>query len=925
LNKKEFHFSDELMQNIISLTEGMIDEMSFEKSISLLEKEASKYFFNESAEGNLLRILNSLFDRVSFFKEIKNYPHHAEILIGIVSNSNYLTDIVVQNPEYLYQLFNDEYLNQQIYYDDLQFELKQGISKFKSFDARIKFIRKFKKRYVLKIGMQDILGIKTLKEITEELSFLARAIISVLFDLCYSEVLLSNKVKKIDSKFSICSLGKLGGNELNYSSDVDLIIFYDKNITIKNCRKDFHELLSETIQLFTKISTQITYQGFIYRIDFRLRPDGKYSPLCKSVLDYIKYYETRGEDWEKQMLIKLNFISGDYNLYNQFKRFVDSYVYQMNLSSSVNEKIIQMKRTIEKHHHADDVKTFEGGIRDIEFSVQALQLLNGNKIIELRNGNTLDTLEILLQKKLISQKEYSTLNEAYIFYRRIEHFLQLMNDTQTHKIPEDINLLKKLSIYSGFQSVEKFKKEIDKKRKEVRKVFNSILSASKEEDVFNKINFNDKIKAEANFNYLKTGKGIVDRKEFDSRTIELYNKNEKYLLEYLQKSKEPDRVLEKFSKVIRFSKYPSIWYNEFQNQKYFEQFLNLCSYSQRSINLLAESNDLSDLFLSRRVFIKNIEDEFENLSTKEIVFILSVQFALKLKGWKEVSKIFCDYFSLHIDRISSPLNKKYKFFIAGLGSFGANLMSFSSDIDLIVVSDKVKTDLKIQEAFQDLLQKLKKEFAPFEVDFRLRPEGKKSPLVWDIENYQKYLESRAKVWEFQSLTKIKFVSGDKKLFDRFKKILISSVKKFDSKLIKEEIKKMHIAFVSKGSAFQNHIHPKTCKGGLATIDFIFQSEILMNEKYFYESINKNYISIIEFISKTENDFETLSENYSFFKKMELAIQNIFDATFSVKENQYNIKLLSSFLDFENDSDFLLKYGNLKKQNIQIFEKYFGEK
>lgn len=926
MNKKEFHFSDSLLNNIISLTEGMIDALSFDEAIKLLEKEASRYFFNASAEGNLLRVINSLFDRVSFFKELKNYPHHAEILISIVSNSNYLTDIVVQNPEYLYQLFNEEYLKSSIQFQDLQLELKEGIAKFKSFDARIKYIRKFKKRYILKIGVLDILALIDLKEITRDLSALANAIISVLFELCYSEILVINNIKRLKAKYSICSLGKLGGKELNYSSDVDLIIFYDKNVAIKNHKKDFHEILTEAIQLFTKISTELTYQGFIYRIDFRLRPDGKYSPLCKSITDYMKYYESRGEDWEKQMLIKLGFVCGDFNLFNQFKNFVDSYVYRMNLLSSVNTKIIQMKKAIEKQHHEDDVKTFEGGIRDIEFSVQALQLLNGNKIIELRNGNTLDTLEILFWKKLISNSEYVILKEAYIFYRRIEHFLQLMNDTQTHKIPENIDLLKKLSVYIGFHSSEIFIREVDKKRKEVRKIFDSILSVKKDESSLlqdNSIIFKDRIKAEANFNFLKTGKGIVGRKEYDSRTIELYNKIEQYLFAYLRKCNDPDRVLENFSKVISFSKFPSFWYSEFQNQKYFEQILNICLNSQKSIDLMLSSNNLSDIILSRKVFIKYIENEFENLNTNEILFILSTQFALKLKNWNEVSKTLSNYFTLRISKFSSSLIRKYRFFIAGLGSFGSNLMSFSSDVDLIVVADKIENNFNIQNDFQELLLKLKKEFAPIEVDFRLRPEGKKSPLVWDLEHYKKYLESRAQIWEFQSLTKLKFISGDKKLFEKFKISLLKCVNKLDSLFIKEEIKKMHTTFMNKNSALQNQICPKLCKGGLVTIDFIFQAEILMNEKYLIESLNKSYLRTIDLIEKNKNHFKVLQENYFFLKEIELAIQNIFNSTSSVKENPNNLNLLSSFLDYNGYTEFLEKFNNLKNQNIKLFEKYFG--
>ena len=316
---QNFHFSDSFIKKFVELSEGLLTSELFENIASQLEAEAGKYFFNSVSEVNLLRIFSAIYDKSFFFRELPALPHHGEIVVAIAASSNYLSDIVVRNPEYLYQIFDQDYLSREIRLEEIEKEVREGVRKFKSLSSRLTFLRQFKKRIILKIGTNDILHFDDLLSTTRQLSFLANVLNENLFEICYEDVLAKYNITRPRNKYSLCSLGKLGGGELNYSSDVDLILFYDSNSQLESINKDFHEILSETVQLFSKSSTEITSNGYIYRTDFRLRPDGKYSPLCKALNDYIKYYEARGEDWERQMLIKLGFIGGDKDLYNQFR------------------------------------------------------------------------------------------------------------------------------------------------------------------------------------------------------------------------------------------------------------------------------------------------------------------------------------------------------------------------------------------------------------------------------------------------------------------------------------------------------------------------------------------------------------------------------------------------------------------------------
>ncbi len=911
---------------MIEHSEGLISPESFEQIIKLMETEAVKFHFTRSSEANLLRTINSLYDRKAFFYDLLKYPHHVEIVIAITASSNYLTDIIVRNPEYLYQVFDQEYLERKLNLDELKNEIGNGVKRYTTLQAKLNFIKQIKKRYILKIGLTDILGIDKLKSITGQLSFLALSINSVLFDLCFDEVLNKYKLKIDKRDYCLCSLGKLGGGELNYSSDVDLILFFEKDFHIDQIKKYYQEILIETTLLFVKSSTEITDRGYIYRVDFRLRPDGLYSPLCRTLAEYIKYYETRGEDWERQMLIKLDFVAGDKNLYKQFYDFLQPYIFPGSFSSPLKEQIKKMKSNIERSNKENEnVKLFSGGIRDIEFTIQALQLLNGGKIKELRTGNSLSALQILKEHGLISQNENDTLTDAYIFYRRIEHFLQLMNDRQTHLIPEDGELLNKLINYLRMNSTTEFKKRLNEYRKSVRQIYDDILKSEEQPEAnrYSKIIFKDNNRAEKNIKYLRSGIGLLNQKEFDTRTINLFNHIEPELLKYLEDSSAPDKVIENFVRVIRISQFPSIWYNEFLDNNFFTIFLNVCSYSDKAIEILQSDKYCSELLLTRRILMKLNKESYFSLSTIQLLFITAVQFAIGMIDNFMVSEILCGYFDQRINKLFSEQKINCRYFVAALGSYGSLSVSFSSDIDLIIIIDKITENGDVQKEFQTITAKLQQEIKPFEVDFRLRPEGKNSPLAWGINEYKEYLNSRARIWEFQSLTKLRFIHGDKKLFEEIKKEIIGCVKKLNHGVIKSDIKKMLNSIQKELIISTDTFNIKKQRGGLSTIDFINQSIILSNHIIFKEVIGKKTKLIFNFlINGVSKDFKTLQNNYYRLRTIEFSLQNIFNTNnFNIRLMDEKYRLLASFLNIKDNNELNKELNSIIKTNIQLFEKY----
>lgn len=926
---KKFSFSKGFITELINLTEGVIPSETFELFIDSLENHAAKFYFDNISESNLLRVINSIYDKSLFINDVVRYPHHPEILISLTANSNYLTDIVVRNPEYLYQVFDQVYLSKEIEQKSLKAEIENSINFYKSFNAKLNFLKQTKKRLILKIGLADILKINDLLSTTRQLSVLAKVLTAELFKICYDEVQKKYSINLDLNKYCLCSLGKLGGNELNYSSDIDLLLFYDINEYYESINKEYHELLSETALLFIKSSSEITDKGYLYRIDFRLRPDGKYSPLCKSYEDYIKYYELRGEDWERQMLIKIDYISGSELLYYNFTNFLQPYIYPQSIAPSLRKQIQRIKSRIEQNlHDKENVKLFKGGIRDIEFSVQALQLINGGKFNELRTGNTLNAIDFLNRKKLISQKEKKVLSEAYYFYRKIEHFLQLMNDTQTHLIPQNLDLLKKLTHFLGFISVADFKEKLTIYRKGVRKIYDSIFSEEdKLKSIIEEIPFKDNSRAIKNYNFLSTGIGVFGQKEFDQRTISLFEKIEPNLKKYLKKSVSPDRVLENLVKVIRSSSLTSLWYNELCDAILLKNLLTLCEYSDKSINLISIDKSCSELLLTRKVFSDMQQEEINLLTYNQLIFYLSVRLAIGFITPFTFSEILSEYFTKKIVDSISDTDLKSDFFIASMGSLSSRTMSFSSDIDLVLIAKSENEVIENQKMYLNIISRIQENLKPITVDFRLRPEGTSSQIIWSIEKFKEYISTRARVWEFQAYSKLRFVAGNINLFNELTGFICESACNLKEDLIRNEIKQMNKKIQNELINYgESSFNIKKDSGGLTTIDFIIDIILLTNHNLLKSFIGESRVHVFNSLSRSRKYIDTkpLIKGYKILKLVDLAIQNIFDVSNSfVPKSEEKRILLANWL---KSKQRILLENDLKNSisvNKGLFKKYVG--
>src|SRR3954451_2954045 len=381
--------------------------------------------------------------------ECDRISHSAAALraaIAIFSYSAFLSESVLRDPERIVKVATSNRFYRVLTVDEYEQMLEASEMTFAA----------FRRRQLLRIALRDILGAATLAEITQELSNLADAILDAAFRRVRADVADRHGEPRLESGapcgFSILALGKLGGSELNYSSDIDLMFLYEGNgqtdgaAPISN--KEFYKKVANEC---TARLSAYTADGPCYRVDLRLRPDGTGGEVCISEEGARVYYAQRARDWEKQMLIKARVSAGDRQPGERLLEFVEPLIYESSLDFRAVEAVSETRQRMSEKlaarrgSRALDVKLTRGGIRDIEFLAQCLQRLHGGREPWVRHGGTMLALSRLRDKGLLSGGEYARLTSAYQFLRNLEHRLQLEEDRQTHTLPSEPDRLETLA------------------------------------------------------------------------------------------------------------------------------------------------------------------------------------------------------------------------------------------------------------------------------------------------------------------------------------------------------------------------------------------------------------------------------------------------------------------------------------------------
>ncbi len=408
------------------------------------------------------------------------------------AQSDFAAQICLREPALLAELYRDGLLDRAYAGGEMADSLAQRLAGSDDEDALATALRRFRRREMLRIVWRDLGGLAALEETLEDLSELADVCVRQALDRLYAWAVAKSGVPRDADgrrqRLIVLGMGKLGARELNLSSDIDLIFCFPSHGTTDGRRG------LENEQFFTRLGRQLihvlskpTVEGFVFRVDMRLRPFGDSGPLVVSIDAMEHYYHSQARDWERYAMVKARAITGDAEDIAALDAALRAFVYRRYIDFGVIESIREMKRLIEAELHRKgmdaNIKLGQGGIREIEFIGQAFQLVRGGREPELRARGIQKVLSVLGQKDILPAYAVNELLDAYRFLRLSENRIQAWKDQQDHKLPDDAVGRARLAASMGFDDWDAFAQVLARHRRRVHEQFGHVFAAPQVEQV----------------------------------------------------------------------------------------------------------------------------------------------------------------------------------------------------------------------------------------------------------------------------------------------------------------------------------------------------------------------------------------------------------------------------------------------------------
>lgn len=460
------------VENIERIRKKLGDEAFF-RLLPLILRALSKTADPDMALNNLERFAGSLQDDGEFIALCESRHEFLLSLMTVFGASRFLSSFLASFPDDGIRLLSGhEFLNIHSDGDRLRGRLRGLLSAPEKYGDYYKNLRRFRRQEMLRIGLRDLLGKAELQETVADLSDLAEVCLQAAYERAAEGLRKKHGMPMFEGAdggaepagFAVIAMGKLGGRELNFSSDIDLMYVYSSDGETEGVQSDDgsvtnrisnHQYFVKLAEKITSIIGETTEDGFVFRVDLRLRPEGQRGPLAQSLGGYEIYYESWGQTWERAALLKARIVAGDEETGKKFMERIAPFVHRKYLDYGAISEIRAMKQKINKDVEQKgktwrDVKLGYGGIREIEFIIQALHLIYAGRDRALREKNSLKALHNLSQKGLITYEEHSALSRAYVFLRTVEHRMQILNDLQTQTLPTDPGELRSLARRAGY-------------------------------------------------------------------------------------------------------------------------------------------------------------------------------------------------------------------------------------------------------------------------------------------------------------------------------------------------------------------------------------------------------------------------------------------------------------------------------------------
>lgn len=793
------------------------------------------------AEACLLqldRVAESFGQRSTLYRSLGADPRWLETFFAVAASGRALADVLVLNPEYLEILADEARLAEARSLDDLRLEAASASSVFEEPQARLNALRRMRRREYLRIGAREMTGLGGFTEVVREISDLAEAIVGETLAICHESQPFAGGDRP--GQLAVVAFGKLGGRELNYSSDIDLAFVWDLDQGLDSAAAAFYQKLAQS--LADALST-LSPEGRMYRVDLRLRPFGKSGAIGSSLAQFLNYYDTWSEPWERQALIKARTIAGPPVLRERLDSFIHDFAFARPLDAVSIREILAVKQRSEDFRSRSggmdrQVKHGWGGIRDVEFTVQLLQLMVGAAHPEARVRSTLDTLDALCRLGALSVREQALLETAYVFLRQVEHRLQLFDELPLQRLPDDPDKLRKLARTLGYRdepgrsAAEAFASDYGTNTENVRLIHERLFKGFEAGPVAGEDEVAAKlarlIGGESDDAGVLADCGFRAPEEAASRLRDLARSSEARglssepqrrflqmlpdLLSALSKSGDPDTSLLRLQSIAEATGSPLQFFRSIgSGAGSLKVFSALAASGDFLPGALVRHPEYIDALadaevLSRAPSLRSLREELERRVRSEASpedrlnalrryrlreFLRTgvrdvAGLATVTQTMRQISLLAEACLQVAFEMASGKMDREARLpgqmAVLGMGKLGGQELHYSSDLDLVCVYEETPGSAGSHRAFEravrevlDILSRLTAEGRGFKVDLRLRPEGASGMLALSYPGYVRYMQERIQAWERQALVRARAVAGDRALGRRLLTVVQQTV------------------------------------------------------------------------------------------------------------------------------------------------------
>ena len=727
----------------------------------------------------------------------------------------------------------------------------------------------------------------------------------------------------VRAQFWVVGMGKLGARELNVSSDIDLIYIYDHDgdttgDEVGRGRLSNQEYFAKAVRAIYALIGDVTEHGFVFRVDLALRPNGNSGPPAVSLGALEEYLHVQGREWERFAWLKSRVVArlgcADKGAAVGLRSVVIPFVFRRYLDYNVFDALRILHRQIRDHaskrsaghpERANDVKLSRGGIREIEFTVQLLQVVRGGQFPELRTRPTLSALQRLVKAGLMPPATAQALAEAYDFLRRVEHRIQYLDDQQTHVLPTQDPDLDWIASTMGFSNSQIFLHQLDRHREGVAQEFDALLGGGAEKDC--KGCNGTKAAAAPGFDELMVQlpadfrarvatwrahpRVLALREESRTRLIRLIARTAQWVSEGKVTEEAAVRLADWIEPLLRRESYLALLLERPNVHERLLRLLGAARWPARYLLLhpgvideLASSDMLDERFNAadfeheldhRRAALagtgEDDEESLLNLLRRAHHAEVFSTLARDIEGRLTVEQVADDLSSLAevVLRVTtrwcwSRLKNKHRetpqFAIIAYGKLGGKELGYGSDLDIVFVY--ADEDERASEVYAALVRKLINwltvktgEGDLYEIDTALRPNGNSGLLITSFDAYANYQQQRgsntAWTWEHQAMTRARFVLGDEALkqrFDAIRKAVIAAPRQPED--LKQEIlsmrNRLRSAHPVKGEPNGERFDVKQSPGGMIDVEFVMQYLVLCHAARYPELVdNTGNIALLE--------------------------------------------------------------------------------